>query len=87
MNKVSELFSIVQSVHCVIVVSDKPAGEGLVCVMGFDKIPLLEFSYRPIITNVAQYLGNLYIVLNPRGANNIERLRFPIGGGNGSSVR
>ena len=65
----------------------KPAGEGLVCVMGFDEIPLLEFSCRPIITNVAQYLGNLYIVLNPRGANNIERLRFPIGGGNGGSVR
>ena len=65
----------------------KPAGEGLVCVMGFDKIPVLEFGCRPIITNVAQYLGNLYIVLNPRGANNIERLRFPIGGGNGGSVR
>ena len=55
--------------------------------MGFDKIPVLEFGCRPIITNVAQYLGNLYIVLNPRGANNIERLRFPIGGGNGGSVR
>ena len=40
----------------------KPAGEGLVCVMGFDKIPLLEFGCRPIIANVAQYLGNLYIV-------------------------
>ena len=54
--------------------------------MGFEKIPVLEFSCRPIITNVAQYLGNLYIVLNPRGANNIERLRFPIGSGNGDGL-